>query len=222
MTQIRNHLLANQSTARPVKMSSTQGGQQVGIIIVTSLATFISGFLVGVWSITGYIISPSLREERRRFHGDPIESDESDIDEDDTTLDHAPSWVNGVRADQKQGLRASALPSAAEPKVLGQPNEECKLVLVVRTDLGMTKGKQISIIASSRSRLIRHRQNRSAMLPRDPRMLQGLGPPSCQLARSIYSLPVGKTWPGQNCRADQVRRGDARAATQGSQRRFDS
>ncbi|KAG9256641.1 peptidyl-tRNA hydrolase PTH2-domain-containing protein [Emericellopsis atlantica] len=122
-------------------MSSVQGGQQVGIILVTSLATFISGFILGVWSINGYIISPAVREERRRFHGDPVESEESDIDEDDTTLDHAPSWSNGIQADQKQGLRASAPASAAEPKVLGQPNEECKLVLVVRTDLGMTKGK---------------------------------------------------------------------------------
>jgi peptidyl-tRNA hydrolase, PTH2 family len=120
-------------------MSSVQGGQQVGIILVTSLATFISGFILGVWSINGYIISPSLREERRKFLGDPVESEESDID-DDNILDHAPSWSNGLQADQKQGLRASAPPLAAEPKVLGQPNEECKLVLVVRTDLGMTKG----------------------------------------------------------------------------------
>lgn len=61
-----------------------------------------------------------------------MESEESDIDEEDTILDHAPNWSNGFEADKKQGLRAST----------SQPiTEECKLVLVVRTDLGMTKGK---------------------------------------------------------------------------------
>lgn len=60
-----------------------------------------------------------------------MESEESDIDEEDTILDHAPNWSNGFEADKKQGLRAST----------SQPiTEECKLVLVVRTDLGMTKG----------------------------------------------------------------------------------
>ena len=112
------------------------------VVVSTSLVALISGFLLGVYSIRGYLlISPSLEAERAANWRDPVESDESDVDEDDTVLDHAPNWANGEEADRRQGLRASA---AAQPKpkpaVAPKPNEECKLVLVVRTDLGMTKG----------------------------------------------------------------------------------
>ncbi|KLU91949.1 peptidyl-tRNA hydrolase 2 [Magnaporthiopsis poae ATCC 64411] len=118
------------------------------VIVSTSVVALISGFLLGVYSIRGYLISPALVEERRRFAHDPIESDESDIDEDDTILDHAPNWSNGVDADRRDGLRATAAGIKKEkvkeknaPAAAADSNEECKLVLVVRTDLGMTKGK---------------------------------------------------------------------------------
>ncbi|KAL8296728.1 hypothetical protein RB597_006039 [Gaeumannomyces tritici] len=122
------------------------------VIVSTSVVALISGFLLGIYSIRGYLISPALVEERRRFAQDPVESDESDIDEDDTILDHAPNWSNGVDADRRDGLRATAAgskkakakkgaPAAAAAAVVEDSNEECKLVLVVRTDLGMTKGK---------------------------------------------------------------------------------
>ncbi|CRK33299.1 hypothetical protein BN1723_004071 [Verticillium longisporum] len=115
------------------------------LILTTSAVTFLSGFALGVFAIRGYLISPALKAERRGNLRDPIESDESDIDEDDTILDHAPNWANGEAADRRDGLRqeekkkdekkAKAVPIADVGK------EECKLVLVVRTDLGMTKGK---------------------------------------------------------------------------------
>ncbi|KAK4216170.1 peptidyl-tRNA hydrolase [Rhypophila decipiens] len=118
------------------------------IVISTSLVTFLSGFLLGVYSIRGYLISPALAEERKANLYDPLESEESDIDEADTILDHAPNWANGAEADRRQGLSASAASKGSkkekEPAALAEPennNEECKLVLVVRTDLGMTKGK---------------------------------------------------------------------------------
>ncbi|KAK4175946.1 peptidyl-tRNA hydrolase PTH2-domain-containing protein [Triangularia setosa] len=112
----------------PTLLSSTT-------VLTTSILTFISGFLLGVYSIKGYLIPPSLRAEREAQWKDPVESEESDIDEEDTILDHAPNWSNGIEADKKQGLRASA------QKEIKPITEECKLVLVVRTDLGMTKGK---------------------------------------------------------------------------------
>ncbi|KAG5920787.1 hypothetical protein E4U42_006068 [Claviceps africana] len=125
-------------------------GTQTGIILTTALATFITGWLFGLYTTRGYLISPALADERRRNFTDPVESDESDVDEDDTILDHAPNWANGHDADAKQGLRArarvgglierSSLPAATNDRS-GDENEECKLVLVVRTDLGMTKGK---------------------------------------------------------------------------------
>ncbi|KAF5024963.1 hypothetical protein F66182_2914 [Fusarium sp. NRRL 66182] len=112
-------------------------GQQTGVIISTAVVALLTGYAFGIYTIRGYLISPSLVEERRRALNDPVESDESDIDEDDTILDHAPNWANGADADRRQGLKA-----ADEKRPLVQDNgEECKLVLVVRTDLGMTKGK---------------------------------------------------------------------------------
>ncbi|KAG6006748.1 hypothetical protein E4U21_006733 [Claviceps maximensis] len=124
-------------------------GTQTGIILTTALASFITGWLFGLYTTRGYLISPALVEERRRNLNDPVESEESDVDEDDTILDHAPNWNNGADADQRQGLRARArVGGLIERTTLpmtngngGDSNEECKLVLVVRTDLGMTKGK---------------------------------------------------------------------------------
>lgn len=137
------------------------------MLVSTSIVVFISGFMLGVYSIRGYfLVSPSLESERRRNLSDPVESSESDIDEDDTILDHAPNWANGEDADRRDGLRAAKpkkskkakkTPKIEEddedeadkfdaahphqPLADGPANEECKLVLVVRTDLGMTKGK---------------------------------------------------------------------------------
>ncbi|KAI0854768.1 PTH2-domain-containing protein [Xylaria cubensis] len=141
-------------------------------LIATSLVAFFSGFGLGIYSIRGYIVPPSLKSLRHQQLNDPVESDESDIDEDDTILDHAPNWANGEEADRRQGLRVegektekrkkkqkqtdrenevearsvkqeaeAAHPRQAPANPGSNPNEECKLVLVVRTDLGMTKGK---------------------------------------------------------------------------------
>jgi PTH2 family peptidyl-tRNA hydrolase len=111
------------------------------IIVTTSIISFISGFGLGVYAIRGWLISPELAAERQANLFDPLESEESDVDEEETLLDHAPNWANGEEADRRQGLRTSTEKIgglASQPKF--NPNEECKLVLVVRTDLGMTKG----------------------------------------------------------------------------------
>ncbi|KAI1425625.1 PTH2-domain-containing protein [Xylaria sp. FL1777] len=151
-------------------------------LITTSLVAFFSGFALGIYSIRGYLVPPSLTSARKRRLNDPVESEESDVDEDDTILDHAPNWANGAEADIRQGLRTTegeatrrnknkknqkgkevehstdskgdeaearsakreaetAHPRQAAVNPGNNPNEECKLVLVVRTDLGMTKGK---------------------------------------------------------------------------------
>ncbi|KAF9769829.1 hypothetical protein IL306_012686 [Fusarium sp. DS 682] len=113
-------------------------GEQTGVIISTAVVALLTGYAFGIYTIRGYLIPPSLFEERQRNLHDPVESDESDIDEDDTILDHAPNWANGVDADKRQGLKNV---EKKEEPVLKDNGEECKLVLVVRTDLGMTKGK---------------------------------------------------------------------------------
>ena len=115
------------------------------VVVTTSIVAFITGFGLGVYSIRGWLLSPDLAAERRANFTDPVESEESDVDEQDTLLDHAPNWANGEDADRRQGLRASAAAAAAAADagsgIAFDPNEECKLVLVVRTDLGMTKGE---------------------------------------------------------------------------------
>lgn len=98
-----------------------------------------------------------------RSEEDSEESSSSEID-DDIILDNAPNWANGVEADRRQGLRvgndgvvqpltsAKSKSGNKERKGVSEVEEEdakagwedlaeeCKLVLVVRTDLGMTKG----------------------------------------------------------------------------------
>lgn len=111
---------------------------QFGLIISTALVSLLTGYALGVFASRGYIVPPELAAERRAALADPEESDESDVEEDSSILDHAPNWANGLAADKRQGLRADAPAPAVVPR--GNLREECKLVLVVRTDLGMTKG----------------------------------------------------------------------------------
>ncbi|PTB63030.1 PTH2-domain-containing protein [Trichoderma citrinoviride] len=122
-------------------MSTDEQAYQTGMILTTALASFVTGYMFGIFTTRGYLISPALAEERRRYHNDPVESDESDVDVDGTPLDHAPNWANGLDADRRQGLRFRESGAAERKSLMGESSEECKLVLVVRTDLGMTKGK---------------------------------------------------------------------------------
>jgi len=112
-----------------------------GVVVTTSAASIITGFLLGLYAARGYLfVSPEMKAQREAALKDPVESEESDIDESDTILDHAPNWANGEEADRRQGLRASAKKEETKKPVSFNADEECKLVLVVRTDLGMTKG----------------------------------------------------------------------------------
>ena len=136
---------------------------QAGVLVGTATVTLLTGFVLGIYAARGYLIPPSFAAERRKNLATEVESEESDVDEDDSILDHAPNWANGEDADRRDGLRArkpaakpvrpaapaapAAAPAAPAPSSSSAPtphfdaNEECKLVLVVRTDLGMTKGK---------------------------------------------------------------------------------
>ena len=134
------------TTTATVTMSETASA----LLVTTSIISFISGFGLGVYSIRGWLVSPDLAAERDANLNDPVESDESDIDEEQTLLDHAPNWANGPDADRRQGLRASAAAAPPPRPASGlqfDPSEECKLVLVVRTDLGMTKGRSTPLQA---------------------------------------------------------------------------
>ena len=119
-------------------MSSTSATDATAVVISTSIVALITGFLIGLHTARGYILPPSLLETRRKTLRDPVESDADDVSEDESGLDHAPNWANGLEADRRDGLRQRA---GDKMKSMGEKNEECKLVLVVRTDLGMSSGE---------------------------------------------------------------------------------
>lgn len=191
-------------------MSEPMSTSSQSIIVGTSIATFFTGFLLGIYSIRGYLISPDLADERKHNLYDPLESEESDIDEDDTVLDHAPNWSNGADADRRQGLSASAKSRPVKEPLVASPetNEECKLVLVVRTDLGMTKGMLSPpyhhFPPTKLTPFPPNRQNSSPMLPRNPRLLQ-ISPPrrpkkGRDLPRSQDPPSMGTSRPSQDRR----------------------
>lgn len=127
-------------------MASPDQPTQTGMILTTALASVVTGYVFGIYTARGYLISPALAEERRKYHNDPVESEESDVDEDDATLDHAPNWANGLDADVRQGLKFRDSGVAEKRSLMEDTSEECKLVLVVRTDLGMTKGMILCLL----------------------------------------------------------------------------
>ncbi|KAH6721949.1 peptidyl-tRNA hydrolase PTH2-domain-containing protein [Leptodontidium sp. MPI-SDFR-AT-0119] len=139
----------------------------LAMIIGTALIAGISGYLFGIGSGLGIFPNPFVAKEPRKRgianYDDEEESEEEDIDA--SILDHAPNWANGFEADKRDGLRVTSAAKTKEVKkegsvkkepgfkqepgsewedvqqTLEDTGEECKMVLVVRTDLGMTKGK---------------------------------------------------------------------------------
>lgn len=232
------------------------------VLISTTLLSFLSGFGLGVYAIRGYIVPPNLADQRRRNLTDPVESDESDVEE-DTLLDHAPNWTNSEDADRRQGLRASPANANGKQEAVGEANEaeqgvsdgtatpdaqlvdleeeECKLVLVVRTDLGMTKGVYTPTLSSSNRHdlprvptVVLHsrpffylanlsipsaREDCRAVRPRYARLLQD--PPAGVATepagrRSTLALAVGTLRPGQDRGAGKGTRGTQCAAEEGT------
>ncbi|KAG9233853.1 peptidyl-tRNA hydrolase PTH2-domain-containing protein [Amylocarpus encephaloides] len=128
-------------------MPDAAGPTPVAILVGTAIVAGLSGYMIGIASSLGFLPIPfQTRPEVARGidnYDDEEESEEEDIEE--SLLDHAPNWANGIEADKRDGLKNSAEKEVRnrEPvkEPLGDSGEECKLILVVRTDLGMTKGK---------------------------------------------------------------------------------
>lgn len=143
------------------------------MLIGTAILAGVSGYMLGIASSLGLIPNPfAAREVRERGianYSDEEESEEEDIDA--SVLDHAPNWANGIEADKRDGLRATAAGVKKEvvkkefkeetKEVQLDGAEDCKLVLVVRTDLGMTKGSFPSIHTRSESLLTECQQAKS-------------------------------------------------------------
>jgi hypothetical protein len=118
------------------------------MLIGTAIIAGVSGYLIGIASSLGFLPIPFMPKAPRgrgvEFYDDEEESEAEDVDE--GILDHAPNWANGLEADKRDGLRATAVSSTRAEKrerEASTGDEECKMVLVVRTDLGMTKGTSI-------------------------------------------------------------------------------
>jgi PTH2 family peptidyl-tRNA hydrolase len=128
-------------------MADSSSPTPVAMIISTAIVAGLSGYMIGIASSLGFLPIPfQKRTPKARGidnYDDEEESEEEDIDE--SILDHAPNWANGIEADKRDGLRAEPPKehkrSAVKETKWEDNGEECKLVLVVRTDLGMTKGK---------------------------------------------------------------------------------
>lgn len=135
------------------------------IIVGTALTAFIGGYFIGIASSLNIIPIPSFltaifpalaREPHKKSlkerYEDEEESSEEEVELDETTLDHAPNWSNAPEQDKRDGLvfepkkekksKKKAVESNTEDdwKMVDDTGEDCKLVLVARTDLGMTKG----------------------------------------------------------------------------------
>jgi PTH2 family peptidyl-tRNA hydrolase len=114
----------------------------VAMLIATAIISLITGYMLGVGSHLGLLpvpfssskSAPAVTKGKTSKYDDEEESSEEEID--GVLLDHAPNWANGEEADRRDGLRMAP---KEKPK-FEDSTEECKLVLVVRTDLGMTKG----------------------------------------------------------------------------------
>lgn len=135
----------------------------MAMLIGTALIAGISGYMIGIASSLGFLPIPFMPSSTPKKHGvdnydDEEESEEEDIDE--GILDHAPNWANGLEADKRDGLRAvnqekkekkhESKSALEESGVLVDSGEECKMVLIVRTDLGMTKGISVPALISTR------------------------------------------------------------------------
>ena len=89
--------------------------------------------MIGIFSSLGFLPIPfgpkplaGKPAGRTDGYDNEVESSEEEISDDEAS--HAPNW-GGAVAEKKK-----------DAKVEEDLREECKMVLVVRTDLGMTKG----------------------------------------------------------------------------------
>jgi peptidyl-tRNA hydrolase, PTH2 family len=113
------------------------------VLISTAILSLIAGYMLGIGSSLGIFPNPFLQSrearaasKRSKTSNYDNEEETSEEEVDGILLDHAPNWANGEAADVRDGLKVTK----EEKPEWENSTEECKLVLVVRTDLGMTKG----------------------------------------------------------------------------------
>ncbi len=137
-------------------MADRSAPTAMAVLISTAILSLITGYMLGIGSSLGLIPNPfsqspgasaAAKRTKTSNYDDEEESSEEEVD--GILLDHAPNWANGEAADLRDGLKV--VKKEAKP-AWENSAEECKLVLVVRTDLGMTKGTTSPPIPVSTSR----------------------------------------------------------------------
>ncbi|TVY31109.1 Peptidyl-tRNA hydrolase [Lachnellula hyalina] len=92
----------------------------VAMLIGTAIIAGISGYMIGIASSLGFLPIPFATKTAPTRgisnYDDEEESEEEDIDE--SILDHAPNWSNGLDADKRDGLRAPSLNAARKQQAL--------------------------------------------------------------------------------------------------------
>ncbi|RPA86173.1 peptidyl-tRNA hydrolase 2 [Ascobolus immersus RN42] len=97
---------------------STNESSKFGLVIASSILAGIVGYFVGIGSTLNISHDSKAPSEK----GKSVEDSEIETEAEEEVSESEDDEPNGITSDQYAGA-------------------ECKLVLVVRTDLGMTKGK---------------------------------------------------------------------------------
>lgn len=190
----------------------------VAYCIATAILAALGGYFLGQASSLGLLGDDAPKRKRQEtdiseptntktVQEDPAKEVQAELENesDDSENDQDPD-----EADQQQDLLGFE----------DTGNEECKLVLVVRTDLGMTKGTDLlayyAIIFEWTNTT--RRQDCSAMLPRDPRLLQSaILPFQIESLRTLPPSTVGALWTGESGGAGQERGGAGDTAGDGDE-----
>ena len=191
--------------------SETSAPSTAAIALATGILCALGGYLFGQASSLGLFGSDTRKSGAKsswpNSYDVTIHPDSSDEDLMKSLKgNEAPDAEDDDSEEEDQG----------ELKTFADNKEECKLVLVVRTDLGMTKGWfQRSHTSPLDHRLTRCtlRQNRGPMLSCNPRLLHVLSIPRTKFSHS-QTLAIFRS--GQGCGAMQERGGATNAAGAGN------
>lgn len=181
-------------------------------VIATAIIAGISGYFLGQGASLGLF---SSKEKEGWPNSYNVKVHRGSSDEEDETEEEEES-------EEEEG-------DGSELANFENNNEEVKLVLVVRTDLGMTKGTGISFLTGARPRSmdfqalngryqrhekqqltpVRYRQNCSPVFPRNSRLLQISRRKPVQL---YDPASLGATRSSEDCATDQIGGGNGVAA----------
>lgn len=198
-------------------------------VIATAILAGLAGFFIGQGASVGIFgsapVAARTQKQKKDVKGKGRAVDDDKADDDEEDEDEDEEWESEGEEEDSEDEEGGELAS------FEGNSEEVKLVLVVRTDMGMGKG-EFYCIASLQAEIFDRatylprtradyvfffrysRQNRSAMLARHARLLQIL---PLQIAVLTHPQALGARRPGQGRAAGEIRGRDATAAGAGAE-----